>query len=256
MLLICVLKFTHVIYSFLIPKCLSLFQIHCFFMKKPRIALIVAGGKGERMNANIPKQFLEIQGKPILMYTIEAFYRFDIKIQLIIVLPEVQIAFWQTLCKKHAFTIPHQIVPGGQTRFQSVKNGLKSVNTPSLIAVHDGVRPLVSAETLETCFVAAEKLDAVIPVVDSIDSIRKLTNNGSISVNRTEYKFVQTPQVFDAELLKKAYEQEFSILFTDDASVVEGIGKKIHLVEGNRENIKITTEIDLKIAEFLIQKQN
>jgi len=225
-------------------------------MKKNRIALIVAGGKGERMNAEIPKQFLEIQGKPILMHTIEAFHRFDNNIQLILVLPELQIEIWNSLCKKHAFTIPHQISRGGKTRFHSVKNGLVVVNTPSLVAVHDGVRPLVSAETLTRCFEAAEQFEAVIPVIDSIDSIRKLTDDGSVSVARSDYKFVQTPQVFDAELLKKAYEQEYSELFTDDASVVEAFGEKIYLVEGNRENIKITTEIDLLLVEFLNATNN
>ncbi|HRZ97473.1 MAG TPA: 2-C-methyl-D-erythritol 4-phosphate cytidylyltransferase [Paludibacter sp.] len=223
-------------------------------MIKPRIALIVAGGKGERMNAEIPKQFLEIQGKPILMHTIEAFYRFDSHIQLILVLPAVQLKSWDMLCKKHAFSISHQIVTGGQTRFHSVKNGLEQVKGPSLVAVHDGVRPLVSTETIKRCFEAAEKFDAVVPVVDSVDSIRQITNNGSISVDRSFYKLVQTPQVFDAGLLKSAYEQEFSKLFTDDASVVEAFGKQIHLVEGNRENIKITTEIDLKMAEFFKSK--
>jgi 2-C-methyl-D-erythritol 4-phosphate cytidylyltransferase len=219
-------------------------------MKRTRIALIVAGGKGERMNAKIPKQFLEIQGKPILMHTIETFNRFDKNIQIILVLPKLHIEIWNSLCKKHAFTIPHQISQGGITRFHSVKSGLEMVNTPSLVAVHDGVRPLVSTETLTRCFDAAEKLDAVIPVIDSIDSIRKLTNDGSVSVSRSDYKLVQTPQVFDAGLLKKAYEQEFSELFTDDASVVEAFGRKIFLVEGNKENIKITTEFDLRMVEF------
>jgi len=221
-------------------------------MIKPGIVIIVAGGKGERMNANIPKQFLELQGKPILMHTIEAFNRFDKTMQIILVLPETQIDYWITLCKKHAFAVLHKIVIGGQTRFNSVKNGLKLVQSPSLVAVHDGVRPLVSHSTITRSFNAAEKYDAAIPVVDLIDSIRQVNEDESLSVDRTKYKLVQTPQVFDAELLKKAYEQEFSALFTDDASVVEALGTKIHLVEGNRENIKITTEIDLKMAETFL----
>jgi len=220
-------------------------------MIKQKIALIVAGGKGERMNANIPKQFLEIKGKPILMHTLEAFYRFDATIQLILVLPSVQIEFWNSLCEKHAFNITHQIVKGGQVRFYSVKNGLNTISNSALVAVHDGVRPLVSMETIARCFDAAGEFDAAIPVVDLVDSIRQITKAGSQSVDRSSYKLVQTPQVFDVELLKKAYEQEFSPLFTDDASVVEALGKLVHLVEGNRENIKITTEFDLKIAELL-----
>lgn len=218
-----------------------------------KTAIIVAGGKGERMNADIPKQFLEIQGKPILMHTLEAFINFDASLQLILVLPAVQFEFWETLCKKHALNIPHQIIAGGQTRFQSVKNGLDAVKVPALVAIHDGVRPLVSKETISRCFEAAEKFGAAIPTMDSIESIRFVDANGSKSVDRTAYKMVQTPQVFDAELLKKAYEQEFSVLFTDDASVAEAMGITVQLVDGNRENIKITTEFDLIVAERLLE---
>jgi 2-C-methyl-D-erythritol 4-phosphate cytidylyltransferase len=218
-----------------------------------KIAIIVAGGKGERMNADVPKQFLEINGKPILMHTLEAFMNFDASLQLILVLPAAQIDFWETLCEAHDFSIPHQIVAGGQTRFHSVKNGLDVVKIPSLVAIHDGVRPLVSKDTIARCFDTAEKFGAAIPTMDSIESIRFVDANGSKSVDRTAYKMVQTPQVFDAELLKKAYEQEFSVLFTDDASVVEAMGVKVHLVEGNRENIKITTGFDLIVAERLLE---
>jgi 2-C-methyl-D-erythritol 4-phosphate cytidylyltransferase len=221
-------------------------------MIKQKIAIIVAGGKGERMNADIPKQFLEINGKPILMHTLDVFHRFDASMELVLVLPAVQIEFWKELCKKHIFTLPHRIIEGGNARFYSVKNGLEVVNEPALVAVHDGVRPLVSIETITRCFEAAEKFNAAIPVVDLVDSIRQITNYSSKSVDRNSFKLVQTPQIFDAALLKKAYEQEFSALFTDDASVVEALGEKIQLVEGNRENIKITTEFDLKIAETLV----
>ncbi|HEY5507321.1 MAG TPA: 2-C-methyl-D-erythritol 4-phosphate cytidylyltransferase [Paludibacter sp.] len=218
-----------------------------------KTAIIVAGGKGERMNADVPKQFLEIQGKPILMHTLEAFINFDASLQLILVLPAAQVDFWQTLCEAHDFNIPHQIVAGGQTRFQSVKNGLDAVKVPAIVAIHDGVRPLVSKDTISRCFDAAAKFGAAIPTMDSIESIRFVDANGSKSVDRTAYKMVQTPQVFDAELLKKAYEQEFSALFTDDASVVEAMGVTVQLVEGNRENIKITTEFDLIVAERLLE---
>jgi len=223
-----------------------------FTMTQAKIVLIVAGGKGERMQADIPKQFIEIQGKPILMHTLEAFLRYDSSIQLIVVLPSMQIEYWNELCKKHAFNHPHQIVAGGQTRFQSVKNGLDAVQVPALVAVHDGVRPLVSVETIARCFDKAAENGAAIPVIDLIDSIRQTTKTGSQSVDRSAYKLVQTPQVFESELLKKAYKQDFSPLFTDDASVMEAMGINIQLVEGNRENIKITTEFDLRIAEALV----
>ncbi len=219
-------------------------------MNKTKFAIIVAGGKGERMQTDIPKQFIEIQGKPILMYSIENFNRYDISIQIILVLPSGQIEFWHTLCKKHAFEIPHKIVTGGQSRFDSVINGLDAVKLPALVAVHDGVRPLVSVETITRCFESAEKYGTAIPVIELVDSIRQITETGNQSVDRNAYKLVQTPQIFDGEILKKAYKQDFSPLFTDDASVVEAMGTKIHLVEGNRENIKITTEFDLRIAQI------
>lgn len=217
------------------------------------MAIIVAGGKGERMKADIPKQFLEINGKPILMHTLDAFYAFDNSLKLVVVLPEVQISFWKTLCYKHSYSTPHRIVAGGTSRFHSVKNGLSAITNEELIAVHDGVRPLVSGETIARCFYAAQKYKAAIPVMDSVESIRVVEGESSKSVDRSAYKMVQTPQIFDAELLKKAYEQEFSDLFTDDASVVEKLGVEVHLVDGNRENIKITTTYDLQIAEMLLK---
>jgi len=221
-------------------------------MEKNRTAIIVAGGKGERMNADIPKQFLELKGKPILMHTLEVFHRFDMRMQLILVLPETQIKFWQQLCKDYLFALNHVVVEGGKTRFHSVKNGLAAVQLPALVAVHDGVRPLVSNETIERCFRAAEESGAVVPVTDMIESVRQITPEGSVSVDRSAYKLVQTPQIFDGELLMNAYQQEFSPFFTDDASVVETFGHRMELVEGNRENIKITTAMDLKLAEALI----
>ena len=217
-----------------------------------KTVIIVAGGKGERMQTDIPKQFLEMRGKVVLMHTIEAFYRFDACVSIITVLPSTQIDYWKELCKKHNFGIQHQIAEGGKTRFHSVQNGLKLASAHSLIAVHDGVRPLVSNETITRCFENAAKFKAVVPVVDLTDSIRYTNENENCVADRTKYKLVQTPQVFEGALLKKAYEQEFSPAFTDDASVVEALGKKIHLTEGNRENIKITTAVDLKLAEMLV----
>jgi len=223
------------------------------FMTNSNIAIIVAGGKGVRMGADIPKQFIEIHGKPVLMHTLEAFRRYDASLQLILVLPAAQFVYWDELCRNHAFTLSHKVVAGGETRFQSVKNGLQAIGDAALVAIHDGVRPLVSTETIARCFDEAARHGAVIPVVDLVDSIRQLTEGESLSVDRTAYKLVQTPQVFSSEIVLKAYEQDFSPLFTDDASVVEAGGTKIHLVEGNRENIKITTEFDLRIVETLMQ---
>lgn len=213
----------------------------------------MAGGKGLRMNAPLPKQFIEIAGKPVIMHTIEAFYNFNPEIRLIVVLPANQIEYWDHLCKKHAFGIEHKIAHGGETRFHSVKNGLELVTLPSVVAVHDAVRPLVSPDTIARCFSQAEVSGAAIPVVELVDSIREISGKESKSVNRNNYRMVQTPQVFDGELLLKAYEKGFSPLFTDDASVVESAGERIYLVEGNRENIKITTQMDLIFAEILLE---
>lgn len=216
-------------------------------------ALIVAGGKGLRMGSELPKQFLPIGGKPVLMHTLEAFHRFDSGIDLILVLPEEQQGYWKQLCEKHRFTIRHLIVNGGETRFHSVKNGLALVSGGGLVGVHDGVRPFVSQEVIRRCYDRAATEKAVIPVVDVVDTVRQVTESGSRTVNRDDYKLVQTPQVFDADLLRRAYAQDFKPFFTDDASVVEAMGVPVDLVEGNRENIKITTPFDLKIATALVE---
>ncbi len=218
-----------------------------------RTALIVAGGKGLRMGSEFPKQFLPIGGKPVLMHTLEAFHRFDKRMQLILVLPREQQGFWRELCETHGFNIRHEIADGGETRFHSVKNGLALINgIGGMVGVHDGVRPFVSQEVIARCFREAAVRKAVIPVIDVVETVRHLTGSGSETVNRNDYKLVQTPQVFDADLLRRAYEQEFTPFFTDDASVVEAMGVPVHLVEGNRENIKITTPFDLKVASALL----
>lgn len=218
-----------------------------------RTALIVAGGKGLRMGSELPKQFLPIGGKPVLMHTLEAFHRFDKRMQLILVLPREQQGFWRELCEMHRFNIRHEIADGGETRFHSVKNGLALINgIGGVVGVHDGVRPFVSQEVIARCFREAAVRKAVIPVIDVVETVRHLTGSGSETVNRNDYKLVQTPQVFDVDLLRRAYEQEFTPLFTDDASVVEAMGVPVHLVEGNRENIKITTPFDLKVASALL----
>ena len=218
-----------------------------------RTALIVAGGKGLRMGSELPKQFLPIGGKPVLMHTLEAFHRFDKRMQLILVLPREQQGFWRELYETHGFNIRHEIADGGETRFHSVKNGLALINgIGGMVGVHDGVRPFVSQEVIARCFREAAVRKAVIPVIDVVETVRHLTGSGSETVNRNDYKLVQTPQVFDADLLRRAYEQEFTPFFTDDASVVEAMGVPVHLVEGNRENIKITTPFDLKVASALL----
>ncbi len=220
-------------------------------MKKA--VIVVAGGKGLRMQSDIPKQFLTVNGKPLLMYTLEAFFNYDPEIKLVLVLPLSQMDYWETLCKTYSFSLSHQIVAGGETRFHSVRNGLNVVDEESLIAVHDGVRPMVSVETIARCFDEALKAPAVVPVIDMVDSVRYVDNQDNHACDRSRYKLVQTPQVFNGAVLKKAYCQPYSDSFTDDASVVEGLGEKIKLVEGNRENIKITTSFDLVLAECLLR---
>ena len=213
--------------------------------------IIVAGGKGLRMGGDIPKQFLPICGKPVLMRTLEAFHAYDASMHLILVLPVSQQAYWKQLCEEYQFELVHEIADGGETRFHSVKNGLALVKEDGLVGVHDGVRPFVSQEVITRCYEEAASLKAVIPVIGVVETVRHLTEEGSETVPRDQYKLVQTPQVFDVALLRRAYQQEYTDLFTDDASVVEALGEKVYLVEGNRENIKLTTPFDLKLAELL-----
>ena len=219
-------------------------------MKK--YVIIVAGGKGLRMGSDLPKQFLPMGDKPVLMHTLEVFRRYDEALQIILVLPQEQQSFWKQLCDEHHFTVKHVLAEGGETRFHSVKNGLALVNGIGVVGIHDGVRPFVSQEVIARCFREAVVRQAVIPVIDVVETVRHLTESGSETVSRNDYKLVQTPQVFDADLLKRAYEQEFTPFFTDDASVVEAMGVPVYLVEGNRENIKITTPFDLKVASALL----
>lgn len=217
-----------------------------------RHVIIVAGGKGLRMGGDIPKQFMPVGGKPVLMRTVEAFYAFDSSIHIILVLPVSQQAYWKELCETCHFTLHHDIADGGETRFHSVRNGLAYVEGEGLVGVHDGVRPFVSQDVIAGCYEAAQSKKAVVPVVDVVETVRHLTETGSETVPRGDYKLVQTPQVFDVRLLKEAYAQDYTDAFTDDASVVEATGKEVYLVRGNRENIKLTTPFDLKIAEVLV----
>ena len=220
--------------------------------KKPKTVIIVAGGTGKRMQADIPKQFIELKSKPILMHTIEVFVKYNHHINIIVVLPENQMVVWKQMCEEHNFNIVHQTIAGGVTRFDSVKNGLELAPDEGLVAVHDGVRPLVSVQTIHRCFEMAERTGTAIPVIDIVESIRKVEENDNEAVDRNLYKAVQTPQVFEAQILKAAYRQDYVPTFTDDASVVEAFGHKISIVEGNKENIKITTPLDLGIGELFL----
>lgn len=214
--------------------------------------IIVAGGKGLRMGGEIPKQFLPIGGKPVLMRTMEAFHLYDNTIHIVLVLPVSQQAYWRELCEEYHFELSHEVADGGETRFHSVMNGLALVEGEGLVGVHDGVRPFVSQEVIARCYAEAETKKAVIPVIGVVETVRRLEGTDSVTVPRDRYQLVQTPQVFDVALLQRAYRQTYTEMFTDDASVVEALGEKVFLVEGNRENIKLTTPFDLKLAEMLI----
>jgi len=214
-------------------------------------AIIVAGGSGLRMQKDVPKQFLELCGSPILMHSIKAFTDAIENIRIVVVLPPSQIEYWQKLCCQYSFTLSHEIAEGGDTRFHSVKNGLSLLPEEGLVAIHDGVRPLVSRQTITGCFSEAANYGNAVPVVPVIDSVREICGSTSQMLDRSVLRLIQTPQVFDITLLKKAYKQEYVPTFTDDASVFEKAGHVIRLVEGNVENIKITTPNDLVVAEAL-----
>lgn len=210
--------------------------------------ILTAGGSGSRMNSDIPKQFIPVVEKPLLMWAMEAFYNWNPDLEIIVVIPSKHISLWKDLCQEFNLKIDHEIVEGGETRFESVKNAVALIEGNGLTGVHDGVRPFPAIETIEKVYKQADKDDAAIPCIDTFDSLRKVVDNKSMIINREDIKRVQTPQVFRTSLLKKAYRQKDNKHFTDDASVVEALGHKIHLVEGNEENIKITTKMDLRIA--------
>ena len=219
-------------------------------------AIILAGGKGLRMGSDIPKQFLPVGGLPVLMHTIRRFREYDASLHIILVLPKAQQDYWKRLCEKYQFDIDYAVADGGATRFHSIKNGLQLIpdEEQGVVAVHDGVRPFPAVEVIRDCFEAARQTGAAIPVIPVMETIRHLEYKvqRSKTVPRDEYRLVQTPQAFDIQLHKRAYAQEYNDGFTDDASVVESLGHPITLVNGNRENIKITTPFDLTIAEALI----
>ena len=238
-------------------------------MKSEEFVIIVAGGKGLRMGSDIPKQFLPIGGKPVLMRTLERFRAYSEALQIILVLPEAQQDYWQKLCQQYDFQVNYQIANGGQTRFHSVQNGLALIpdDAEGVVGVHDGVRPFPSIEVIARCYETARTAKAVIPVIPIVETVRQIlpcnqsnpntpSNPSSNTVPRDQYRLVQTPQTFDIQLLKAANRQPYNDGFTDDASVVESYGHQITLVEGNRENIKITTPYDLRIGEMLASDEH
>ena len=246
--------------------------------------IILAGGKGLRMGSDIPKQFLPIGGMPVLMHTLKRFREYSKELKIILVLPKQQQAYWQTLCEEYHFQEDYLIANGGETRFHSIKNGLQLIpdDAQGLVGVHDGVRPFPSVEVIRNCYETARREGSAIPVIPVVETIRHLEGQSyvtsfhdfchdsakrastmalaapkvqSSTVPRDEYRLVQTPQVFDIQLHKKAYAQDYRDSFTDDASVVESMGHAVALVEGNRENIKITTPFDCIVAEGIINQE-
>ena len=224
-------------------------------MESEEFVIIVAGGKGLRMGTDIPKQFLPIGGKPVLMRTLERFREYSPTLQIILVLPKAQQDYWRQLCQEYHFKVDYQLADGGETRFHSVQHGLSLIpdDAEGVVGVHDGVRPFPSIEVISNCYKTAREKKAVIPVIPVVETVRHIIGESSETVPRNDYRLVQTPQTFDIQLLKAANCQPYNDGFTDDASVVESYGHSITLVEGNRENIKITTPFDLKIAETLIK---
>jgi 2-C-methyl-D-erythritol 4-phosphate cytidylyltransferase len=221
-------------------------------MKK--IAIIVAGGTGTRMKGKTPKQFIEVHGKPLIIYSFEAFFNYDNSIRFILALNAGYFSLWDEIIKKYPVFSGQTIVPGGETRFHSVMNALKMVEEESLVAIHDAVRPLVSQETISRCFDVAGINGSAVPCLEISESLREITSAGNRPVDRDRFRTIQTPQVFRSDILKKAYKQRYRINLTDDATVVENAGHKITLVEGNRENIKITTQEDLILAARILNK--
>ena len=212
-----------------------------------KVALIVAGGKGERMNADIPKQFLLLNGTPILMHTLKQFSHFE---EIVLVLPLTQFEYWQELCEKYNFRQQHALVEGGKTRFHSVKNGLDKIADNTTVAIHDGVRPLISTTLIDSLVAETKSGIGIIPIVPVKDSVRKVEGENSVNLDRSNLFKVQTPQCFLSADIQEAYTQDFSDTFTDDASVFEANGGKINTLLGEEKNLKITTQEDLKIAEI------
>lgn len=221
--------------------------------------IIVAGGQGLRMGLPVPKQFALVAGRPVLMHTIARFHETDPLLGIIVVLPADQHDYWNDLCREHDFRIEHTVVSGGETRFHSSQNGLRAIpdDVDGVVGIHDGVRPFVSVEVIRRCYAEARRSGSAIPVVPVVDTLRIVgEGNGSHNVDRSQFRAVQTPQVFSIGLLREAFRQQWRPEFTDDASVVESIGVKVEMVEGNRENIKLTTPLDMLVAGQLAISDN
>lgn len=218
-----------------------------------KYVIIVAGGSGTRMKSVIPKQFIELQGKPILMRTIHKFFTSLESCTIIVVLAKEYQEEWKLLCKQHQFTISHEVVDGGETRYASVKNALALVPDACIVGIHDAARPLVSTSTILKTYEEAELMGNASPAIPITDSLRRQKGKENTAVDRNDYLIIQTPQCFHSHLIKKAFEKTYRPEFTDDATVLEAYGEKIHLIEGNSENMKITTPQDLIIAEALFK---
>jgi 2-C-methyl-D-erythritol 4-phosphate cytidylyltransferase len=218
-----------------------------------RYVLIVAGGKGTRMGGELPKQFISIGKRPVLMHTLDRFLQWDAGAECILVLPAGQCGLWNQLCEEFHCPAPHRVVEGGDTRFHSVRNGLALLEENGWIGIHDGVRPFVSGKVIDDCFAAAQRHGAAVPVMPLVDSIGQINEDGAFHpADRSRFFSVQTPQVFRSEWIIDAYRQDYTPAFTDDAAVAEAAGRRIYTVAGNRENIKITNPFDLRIAEALL----
>jgi 2-C-methyl-D-erythritol 4-phosphate cytidylyltransferase len=215
-------------------------------------AIIVGGGSGSRMLSEVPKQFMLLRGRPVLMHTIEAFDRSDYNPEIIVVLNVDFHQYWENLCLLHNFSIPHKLVKGGTQRFDSVKNGIKAIKTKAIVAIHDAVRPLLSKQLIDRTFEEAERSGNAVAAIKSRDSVRQNTGTHTIPLDREEIYLIQTPQTFSSEILKKAYTQEYRNEFTDDASVAEKLGIKINLIDGETRNFKITFPEDIRLAEIYL----
>ncbi len=221
-----------------------------------KFVLIAAGGSGSRMHSSLPKQFIEIDGKPILIHVFQAFLIYAPDIRFVLALPESHYESWNNLCKKHHFENHHQVVASGPTRFHTVKNGLRFIPDDSLVAIHDGARPLVSLHTISQVFHFAEKFGSAIPVIKPSESVRMADGPISKPLDRDKLRMVQTPQCFHASLIKKAYNKSYHESFTDDSTVLEADGGRLFLIEGNTDNIKVTNPSDLIVAEALLKRKD
>ncbi|WP_199119313.1 2-C-methyl-D-erythritol 4-phosphate cytidylyltransferase [Pedobacter sp. ASV28] len=217
-------------------------------------AIIVAGGSGKRMQASVSKQFLLLNGVPLMMHTLKAFHQSEIQPEIILVLNKESISYWNELCVKYSFTIPHFVVEGGRERFHSVRNGLLAIKEDGIIAIHDAVRPLIATHLINKCFKEASEKGNAVPCIKPSDTVRKFNDHTSKIINRDKLVLIQTPQTFSAEQLREAYRQNYSKKFTDDASVVEAAGFSINLIEGNRYNLKVTYPEDLELASYLLKR--